>query len=102
MVGAGAILGIVTVVGFAAGVHVTLNQEMLQLVIYKGLATGTAGLIIVGSWLARAGKRAEGAEAEHVSLDNNPVRELGAGATPPKPVGNPDSVVVSPTPEHRL
>jgi hypothetical protein len=52
---------------------------MIQLLVYKGLAAASIGLIVAGSWIGRRGRQQE-REANRVEITT---RELGQGAPAP-------------------
>lgn len=56
---AGGAVGVAAVVGLATGFKVVLTPEMVDLLVYKGLAAAAVGLIVVGSWLGRRGRQQE-------------------------------------------
>ena len=56
---AGGAVGIAAVVGLATDFKVVLTPEMVQLLVYKGLAAAAVGLIVVGSLLGRRGRQQE-------------------------------------------
>jgi hypothetical protein len=56
---AGGAVGVAAVVGLATGFKVVLTPEMVDLLVYKGLAAAAIGLIVVGSWLGRRGRQQE-------------------------------------------
>jgi len=59
LVVAGSMVGVATVAAVATGAEIHLSQEMIQLLIYKGLAAAAVGLIVVGSWIGRRGRKQE-------------------------------------------
>jgi hypothetical protein len=56
---AGAAVGAAAAVGIASGYHINLSPEMMQIVIYKGIAAAAVGLIVVGSLIGRLGRQKE-------------------------------------------
>jgi len=56
---AGGAVGVATVAAIATGTEIVLTPEMVQLLIYKALGAAAIGLIVVGSWLGRQGRRHE-------------------------------------------
>ena len=59
---AGGAVGVAAVVGLATDFKIVLTPEMVQLLVYKGLAAAAVGLIVVGSWLGRRGRQQESAD----------------------------------------
>ena len=55
----GSVVGVGAVVAVATGAEITLTPAIMQLLLYKGLAAAALGLIIVGSWVGRRGRRQE-------------------------------------------
>ncbi len=58
-VAAGAIVGIATVTAIATGYEIVLSPEMIRILIYKALAAAALGLMVVGTWIGRRGRRKE-------------------------------------------
>jgi len=65
---AGGAVGVAAVVGLATDFKVVLTPEMVQLLVYKGLAAAAVGLIVVGSWLGRRGRQQESADNANALL----------------------------------
>jgi hypothetical protein len=81
LVAAGAIVGGATVLAVATGYEIHLTAEMVQLLIYKGLAAASIGLIAAGTWIGRAAKRDAAHDSQAYSRHDSPTSLLD----PPSP-----------------
>ena len=79
LVGAGAVVGAATVTAIATGVEIQLTPEMIQLLTYKAFGAAAVGLIIVGTWLGRAGTE----QKNDTSIETTAKSEDVAAGPPP-------------------
>ena len=75
----GGVVGVATVAIIATGTEITLTPAMIQLLIYKGLAAASIGLIVAGSWVGRRGRQQE----QDVKPADPTKAELAPGASVP-------------------
>ena len=87
----GALVGAATVAAVATGAEINLSPAMIQLLIYKGLAVASIGLIVAGSWVGRRGR-----QQERDSIAGMKRAELAVGASAPY---NDNSAVSGPVQE---
>lgn len=71
----GALVGAATVAAVATGADINLTPAMIQLLIYKGVAAASIGLIVAGSWIGRRGRQQE----RDAMLAERKKAELAAG-----------------------
>jgi hypothetical protein len=55
----GAVVGVFGVIAMAIKLKIVLTPDMQQLLFYKILFAGAAGLLIVGAWMGRQSRAAE-------------------------------------------
>jgi len=100
LVAAAAVVGVGTITAIATGYELHLTTEMVQLLIYKAFGAAAVGLMIVGTWIGRAGAGSLDFASESVqpSLDDFP-QPIDKPALSPDGVG--DIYLNSPlTPDH--
>lgn len=59
LVVAGAFVGVIAIAAVSTDYSPSLSREMVALLFYKGLGAAAVGLMLVGTWVARGGRRKE-------------------------------------------
>jgi len=80
---AGAFVGAAAIVAVATDFSPSLSPEMITLLFYKGLGAAAVGLMLVGTWIARSGRRIERPpEQPRVLTARPPGSEVGNSSPP--------------------
>jgi hypothetical protein len=93
LIAGGAVLGVLTVVAIVMDYAPTLSPEMIKLMFHKGMAAGAAGLLIVGSWIARGSRRSQSELSRESGIEGgDATRSLNQAAQPPIVTSERDTV----------